>query len=288
MEARSPKTFPETLFPSHATRWKMGQDCWTNNDQLCRKRSPYLSRHQRPGKRRIKKQSKGQEDYPFQLCVRHKLFPNNGFHQQGRGRPLPSKSDDHTPSPWRYCWQWCFASCDDSRLTQTWCKGEHKNHGNGLLQNGDWSCRSQPRSKRIHRRTEHVLVRLFGWRFSRSILLNQEEKEIVMRKVGYSSWMKKVLKDPWTNDQISLKQNEKWKDGTMNMWKRLQKETHPFILHNDQDSEGANNSKDLKNMIIKSMPKPTHSSSPTQWKQHDDWKSDNSWNSWRFTSSTEQ
>ena len=79
--------------------------------------------------------------------------------------------------------------------------------------------------------------------------LQQEGKEIVMRKVGYSSWIKKVLKDQWINDQISLKQmllsnrcplkqNEKWKDCVMNMWKRLQKETHPFILYNDQDSEG--------------------------------------------------
>ena len=38
------------------------------------------------------------------------------------------------------------------------------------------------------------------------------------------------------------------------MWKRLQKETHPFILYNDQDSEGATNLKDLKNITVKSMP----------------------------------
>ena len=39
------------------------------------------------------------------------------------------------------------------------------------------------------------------------------------------------------------------------MWKRLQKEIHPFILYNDQDSEGATNLKDVKNFIMKSMPK---------------------------------
>ena len=38
------------------TRWKLGQDWWTKDDQLCRKRSSYMSCHQRPGKRRIKKQ----------------------------------------------------------------------------------------------------------------------------------------------------------------------------------------------------------------------------------------
>ena len=84
--------------------------------------------------------------------------------------------------------------------------------------------------------------------------LQQEEKEIVMRKVGYSSWIKKVLKDQWINDLISWKQNEKWKDCMMNMWKRLQREIHPFILYNDQDNQDTNNLKDLK-IIIKSMPK---------------------------------
>ena len=38
------------------------------------------------------------------------------------------------------------------------------------------------------------------------------------------------------------------------MWKKLQKETHPFVLFKGQDSEGATNLKDLKNIIIKSMP----------------------------------
>ena len=84
--------------------------------------------------------------------------------------------------------------------------------------------------------------------------LQQEEKEIVMRKVGYSSWMKKVLKDQRINDLISWKQNEKWKDCMMNMWKRLQREIHPFIQYNDQDNQDTNNLKDLK-IIIKSMPK---------------------------------
>ena len=59
-------------------------------------------------------------------------------------------------------------------------------------------------------------------------------------------------------------------------------ETHPFILYNDRDSEKATNLKDMKNVIIKSMPEtgwrtypsksrgnlsrnPTHSSSSTQW-----------------------
>ena len=35
----------------------------------------------------------------------------------------------------------------------------------------------------------------------------------------------------------------------------LEEGIHPFILYNDRDSEETNNSKDLKNMIIKSMPK---------------------------------
>ena len=65
----------------------------------------------------------------------------------------------------------------------------------------------------------------------------------------------------------------------------------------------ANNSKDLENFIIKSMPKqdggpilrshrgnlsrnPTHSSSSTQWEQHDDWKPNKSWNSWRSSSAS--
>ena len=74
-------------------------------------------------------------------------------------------------------------------------------------------------------------------------------------KSGYSSWIKEVFKDQRINDLILLKQNEKWKDCMINMWKRLQKETHPFILCNDQDSEGATNLKDLKNTIVKSMPK---------------------------------
>ena len=43
------------------TRWKMGQDCWTSDAQFCRKRSSYLSCHQRLGKRTIKKQRKGTE-----------------------------------------------------------------------------------------------------------------------------------------------------------------------------------------------------------------------------------
>ena len=33
---------------------------------------------------------------------------------------------------------------------------------------------------------------------------------------------------------------------------------------------------------------PAHSSSSTQWEQHDDWKSNKSWNSWRSSSWTEQ
>ena len=33
---------------------------------------------------------------------------------------------------------------------------------------------------------------------------------------------------------------------------------------------------------------PTHSSSSTQWAQHDDWQSNKSWNSWRSSSWTEQ
>ena len=48
------------------TRWRLGQDCWTNDAQLYRKRSPYLSCHQRLGKRRIKKQRKGIEVYALQ------------------------------------------------------------------------------------------------------------------------------------------------------------------------------------------------------------------------------
>ena len=80
-------------------------------------------------------------------------------------------------------------------------------------------------------------------------------KEIELRKVGFSSWIKKVLKDQWIKDVISLKQNEKWKDCMMNMRKRFQKEIHPFILFNDQDSEDTNNVKGLKNIIFMSMPK---------------------------------
>ena len=86
-------------------------------------------------------------------------------------------------------------------------------------------------------------------------ILQQEGKEIEMRKVEYSSWIKNVLKDQWINDMISLKQNEKWNDWMMNMWKRLQKEYHPLILYNHQDNEDTNNLKDLKNVTIKSMPK---------------------------------
>ena len=82
-------------------------------------------------------------------------------------------------------------------------------------------------------------------------ILQQEGKEIVMRKGGYSSWIKKVIKDQWINDLVSLQQNEKWKDCMMNMWKRLQKEIHPFILYNDQDNEDTNNLKGLKNIITK-------------------------------------
>ena len=39
----------------------------------------------------------------------------------------------------------------------------------------------------------------------------------------------------------------------MNMLKRLQKEIHWFLPFNEQDNEEINNSKDLKNMIIKSI-----------------------------------
>ena len=39
----------------------------------------------------------------------------------------------------------------------------------------------------------------------------------------------------------------------MNMCQRLQKEIHRFILYNGQDNEETNNSKDLKNTIIKSI-----------------------------------
>ena len=63
-----------------------------------------------------------------------------------------------------------------------------------------------------------------------------------------------MFKDRWINDLISWKQNEKWKDCMVNFRKRLQEGNTPFILHNDQDSDGANNLKDLKNIIIKSMP----------------------------------
>ena len=55
--------------------------------------------------------------------------------------------------------------------------------------------------------------------------------------------MKKVLKDQRINDLISLKQ------------KREMKRLHPFILYDEQDNQDTNNSKDLKNIIIKSMPK---------------------------------
>ena len=71
--------------------------------------------------------------------------------------------------------------------------------------------------------------------------LRQQRKELVTRKVGYSSWIKKVLKDHWINVLILLKQNEKWKDYMMNMWKRLQKEIHLFIQYSDQDNEETNN-----------------------------------------------
>ena len=47
--------------------------------------------------------------------------------------------------------------------------------------------------------------------------------------------------------------------------KRLQKEVHTFIWDN-QDSEGTNNSKDLKNKIIKSMPK--HDGGPILQQSH--------------------
>ena len=39
----------------------------------------------------------------------------------------------------------------------------------------------------------------------------------------------------------------------MNMCKRLQEEIHRFILFNGQDNEETNNSKDMKNIIIKSI-----------------------------------
>ena len=42
-------------------------------------------------------------------------------------------------------------------------------------------------------------------------VLQQKSIELVTRKFGHSSWIKKVLKDQRINDLISLKQNEKWK-----------------------------------------------------------------------------
>ena len=47
-------------------QWRLGLDCWTNDAQLCRKTSSYISCHLRPGKRRIKKHGKGKEVYPLQ------------------------------------------------------------------------------------------------------------------------------------------------------------------------------------------------------------------------------
>ena len=136
-------------------------------------------------------------------------------------------------------------------------------------------------------------------------ILQQEGKEIEMRKVEYSSWIKNVLKDQWINDMISLKQNEKWNDWMMNMWKRLQKEippTHPVQpsrQRRHQQFEGleeCNYQVDAqtgwKTCPSKSQGNlsrnPTHSSSSTQREQHDDWQSNKSWNSWRSSSWTEQ
>ena len=62
--------------------------------------------------------------------------------------------------------------------------------------------------------------------------LQLERKELETRKVGYIGWKNKVFKDHWINVLILLKQNEKWKDSMMNMWKRLQKEMH--LIHPKQ------------------------------------------------------
>ena len=82
-----------------------------------------------------------------------------------------------------------------------------------------------------------------------------QREEIVMRKNWYSSWMKKVLKDQWINDRISLKQNERWKRLHDEHAKETSEGNTPFILYNDQDSKGATNLKDLKSIFIKSTPK---------------------------------
>ena len=72
----------------------------------------------------------------------------------------------------------------------------------------------------------------------------------------------------------------------------------PFFLYNDQNKEETNNSKDLNNMIVKSMRKQdggpilrSHKETcrgiqhlrlhQLNGKQHDDWKSNKNWNSWR-------
>ena len=52
-------------------------------------------------------------------------------------------------------------------------------------------------------------------------VLQQKSIELVTRKFGYSSWIKKVLKDQRINDLISLNQKQEMKN--KNLWKRLQK-----------------------------------------------------------------
>ena len=50
--------------------WRLGQDCWKNDAQLCRKWSFFFSCH-RPGKRRIKKQRKGKKSFHFNGSDEH-------------------------------------------------------------------------------------------------------------------------------------------------------------------------------------------------------------------------
>ena len=135
-------------------------------------------------------------------------------------------------------------------------------------------------------------------------ILQQKRKELVTRKVGYSSWTKKVFKDHSINDLNSLKQNEKRKDYMMNMWKRLQEGTapvHPIQRSRQRRNKQFEGLEEYKYQIDpqtgwRSYPSksqgnlrhPTSSSSSTQWEQHDDWKSNKSWNSWRSSSWTEQ
>ena len=71
--------------------------------------------------------------------------------------------------------------------------------------------------------------------------LQQQRKELETRKI-------------WLNDEgVQGPLNQRPDFVEANMWKRFLKEIHRFVLFGGQDKEETNNSKDLKNIIIKSI-----------------------------------